>query len=294
MGPLASAGGGAYVSRMSHLRTARAPDAGGPSMLELVRLSRTPVFPPGGEELYRRIARLTELAEGQEVLDSACGRGVSTLFLVSTYGVEGAGVDPDPALIREAEERARAAGQEHRVGFQVASLDDLPYRDGIFDVTIGEIGLAAEVDPARAIREMVRVTKPLGAVVLVQLIWTGHVEPERREILVQHLGARPMILVEWKQLLRDAGVVELVVEDLSDVPSPFRPVTPFPDFAQLFSFREKLGILRRAFRRWGWRGVRGAVLREREIHTLLTRERVLGLSLIKGIRWLPDPTPQSD
>jgi hypothetical protein len=46
----------------------------------------------------------------------------------------------------------------------------------------------------------------------------------------------------------------------------------------------------RAWRRWGWSGVRGAVLREREIHRLLTRERVLGLSLIKGTKW---PSPPS-
>lgn len=278
---------------MSLIELPGPPDGGGPSMLDLVRLSRAPVFPPGGEEMYRQIARLTEMEEGSEVLDAACGRGVSTLFLASNYGVEGTGVDPDPTLIRDAEERARAAGLEHRATFQAAALDDLPYRDGIFDVTIGEIGLAATVDPARAVRELVRVTKPMGAVVLVQLIWTGNVDPARRSVLVSHLGARPMILVEWKQLLRDAGVVDLLVEDWSDAPSPFRPVTPFPDFARIFSLREKMSILRRAQQRWGWRGVRGAILREREIHQLLTRERVLGLSLIKGTRWVPAEDAES-
>lgn len=262
---------------------------GGPSMLDLVRLSRHVVFPPGGEELYRQIARMTELKPGMEVLDAACGRGVSTLFLASNYGVDAAGVDADETLTAQATERARAAELEGRVNFTSAPLDDLPFKDGIFDVTIGEIGLAALADPARAVRELARVTKPFGCVVLVQLIWTGNVDPERREILVQHLGARPLILVEWKQHLRDAGVVELQVEDWSDQPSPFRPAAgPFPDFAEIFTLREKLDILRRALRRWGWRGVRGAVLREREVHRLLTRERVLGLSLIKGTRWQPD------
>ena len=256
-------------------------------MLDLVRLSREVVFPPGGEELYRRIGTLTELHAGMEVLDAACGRGVSTLFLAKTYGAQGVGVDADQNLVVEAERRAREAELDGRFTFETARLDDLPYRDGIFDLAIGEIGLAASADPARAVRELARVTRPFGCVVLVQLIWTGNVDPERREILVRHLGARPMILVEWKQLLRDAGVVELTVEDWSDAPSPFRPAAggPFPDFAEIFTLREKLTILRRALRRWGWSGVRGAVLREREVHRLLTRERVLGLSLIKGTKW---------
>jgi SAM-dependent methyltransferase len=271
---------------MSNPRPTDAP--GGPSMLDLVRLSPAPVFPPGGEDLYRQIALLTELEEGKEVLDAACGRGVSTLFLSSNYQVEAAGVDPDEMLIREAEARARASGNEARVSFQASRLDDLPYRDGIFDVTIGEIGLAASVDPAAAVRELVRVTKPLGSVVLVQLIWTGNLDPRRRDILVRHLGARPLIVVEWKQLLRDAGVVDLLVQDWSDTPSPFRPAGgPFPDFAEIFTLREKMRILWRAYRRWGWGGVQGALVREREIHNLLTRERALGLSLIKGTRWLP-------
>lgn len=267
----------------------------GPSMLDLVRLSREVVFPPGGEELYRRIGSLTELNERTEVLDAACGRGVSSLFLARTFRAPVTGVDTDQGLIDEAERRLREAELEVPTTFETARLDDLPYRDGIFDVTIGEIGLAAAADPARAVSELARVTKPMGCVVLVQLIWTGNVDPARREILVRHLGARPMILVEWKQLLRDAGVVELTVEDWSDAPSPFRPAAggPFPDFAEIFTMREKLEIMRGALRRWGWRGVKGAILREREVHRLLTRERVLGLSLIKGTRWTPDASPSS-
>ena len=39
-----------------------------PSMLDLVRLSARRLFPPGGEELYRQIAVLTEMGPGLEVL----------------------------------------------------------------------------------------------------------------------------------------------------------------------------------------------------------------------------------
>lgn len=264
-----------------------------PSVLDLVRLSPEPVFPPGGEDLYRQIALLTELQAGHELLDAACGRGITTSFLAEHYGVEGNGVDFDPQLILEAEARARANGLEHRLNFQCAPLNDLPYHDEFFDVAIGEVGLGAVFDPAAAVRELVRVTKPYGSVVLVQLVWTGNVDPARRELLVEHLGARPLLLVEWKQIMREAGCVDLHVEDWSDSSGPFRPIVvgPFHNFAEIFSLRQKVAILRRALRKWGWRGVRGAVLREQEIHSLLSRQRVLGLSMIKGTKWPHRPSP---
>jgi SAM-dependent methyltransferase len=268
----------------------RAPRPGSPSVLDLVRISPDPVFPPGGEALYRQLALLTDLQLDSTVLDAACGRGISTEFLASTYGVEAHGLDPDESLIDEAEARARDRGLSERLHFQSSPLDDLPYRDGIFDLAIGEVALASLADPARVVRELARVTRPMGAVALIQLIWTGNVPEGLREVLVQHLGAQPLLLVEWKQLMRDAGIVDLRVEDWSDYAAPFRPAIagPFHDIANLFTFRQKLAILRRALRRWGWRGVRGAVVRETEIHRLLTQQRVLGLSLIWGTRWEGD------
>jgi SAM-dependent methyltransferase len=256
-----------------------------PSVLELVRLSPKPVFPPGGEEIYRQIGRLTEMAVGQEVLDSACGRGISSAFLASSFGVEIHGIDPDPHLIDDAEHRSRGSRLDGSITFQCGRLDDLPYRDGIFDVAICEVGLGIAADPALAIRELARVTRPLGRVVLVQLIWTGNLAEDKREQLAEHLGARPMLLVEWKQLLRDAGVVDLHVEDWSDSNRLSPRGSPFHDMASIFTLRQKIAILRRALRRWGWSGVRGAIVREQEIHHLLTRQRVLGLTLIVGTRW---------
>ncbi len=255
-------------------------------MLDLVRLSPRRLLPPGGVELYRQIALLTGMHEGQEVLVVACGKGVSLEYFVREYGVHGSGVDVDPTMIEAAEAYTRDHELAHRLHFQTGRSDALPYKDAIFDVTVGEIGLANHCEPADAVRELVRVTKPGGFVVLVQLVWKAPVDEERRRVLAQHLGARPLMLVEWKRLLREAGVEDLHTEDWSDDETAFRPraAKPFPDFAELFSLPEKIGILRRAWSRWGWHGVRSVLEREREVHRLLTRERVLGLDLIKGRR----------
>jgi len=149
---------------------------------------------------------------------------------------------------------------------------------------MGEIGLANHCDPADAVRELVRVTKPGGFVVLVQLVWKAPVDEERKRVLSEHLGARPLMVVEWKRLLAAAGVEELHTEDWSDAETSFRggAVKPFPDFAELFTVPEKVGVLRRAWRRWGWRGVMAVMAQEREVHKLLTHERILGLDLLRG------------
>ena len=264
----------------------RAPGRGAPSMLDLVRLSARPLFPPGGEALYRQIAVLTGMDEGMEVLDVGCGKAVTLEYFVSEYGVHGSGIEADGALVTSALERMRAREMGDRVQVQQAPADVLPYRDEIFDVTVGEVGMTASADPADAVRELVRVTRPGG---VVQLVWRAPVDPRRRSVLAEHLGVRPRMLVEWKRLLRENGVEALHTEDWTDPDTAFRPggVKPFPDFAELFSLGEKIGILRRAWARWGWAGVRAALAREREVHRLLTRERILGLDLLKGVKRAP-------
>lgn len=261
----------------------------GPSMIDLLRLSRSRGFSPGDQDLYRQIAKLVGLPENEEIkalLDVPCGRGAVSQFFAERYPVEASGVDPDPEAIEIAEARAREADLSSRLHYQSAPASDLPYKDGVFDMTIGELGLASSGDPSRAVAELARVTRPMGTVVLIGLIWTGHVDEDQRRILIQHLGAPPLLLVEWKQALRDANVVALQVEDWSDQVFPFliRGRT-FTQMAELSALFDKLSILWRSWRRWGWRGLRGALRREYEIRSLLGQERTIGVSLIKGTKW---------
>lgn len=255
-------------------------------MLDLLRLSPRRLFPPGGRELYRQIALLTGMSPDQEVLVAACGHGTTLEYFVTEYGVHGVGVEADPGEVARVEDRARTLSLGGRMQVTKGSAGRLPYRDGIFDVVVGELGLTGEADPETAVRELVRVVRPGGAVVLVQLVWKAPVDEERRRVFEEHLGVRPRMLVEWKRLLREAGVEELRTEDWTDSDTAFRgsAAKPFPDFAELFSVKEKAGILARAWRRWGGVGVRAVLTRERTVHRLLTRERVLGLDLLTGVR----------
>jgi ubiquinone/menaquinone biosynthesis C-methylase UbiE len=262
-------------------------------MLDLIRLSRRPLFPPGGRDLCRQVALLTDLHEGQELLVVPSGLAVTVEYFVREHGVNGSGVEPDPVLHDQAEERLRTEGLLDRTNLQTGRADQLPFRDEIFDVVVGELGLTSKADPGEAVAELIRVTRPGGTVVLVQPSWKAPVDANRRKVLSEHLGARPLMLVEWKRLLVDGGLEQLHTEDWSDEETAFRPQVskPFPDFEELFTLREKLGILRRAWGRWGWRGVWTALAREQEVHNLLTRERILGLDLVKALKAGVDSRP---
>ena len=115
--------------------------------------------------------------------------------------------------VERAEARARAMGRQVGLQYEHAPLDDLPHESNVFDAVIGEPVLSAAADPARAVAELVRVARPLAPVILLQLTWSSEISPEARQRVVARLGLRPLLLVEWKQLMRDAGAVELQVQD---------------------------------------------------------------------------------
>lgn len=78
----------------------------------------------GGESLVR----------GKRVLDLGCGDGRFALA-VAAPAASVDGLDPDPAAISAAKRNARKSTARN-VRFRVGAAQELPYRDGSFDVVI--------------------------------------------------------------------------------------------------------------------------------------------------------------
>lgn len=237
-----------------------------------------------GEDLYREVADLAGARQGSELLLVGCGEGVTAEWIAARTGASVTAVDPDPVRISRAEARRRENPPPATVVFEVAPFEDLPHETAVFDASIAESSVAAASDPARALAELVRVTKPLGQIVLLLPTWTSEIESDDREELVERLGLRPRLLVEWKQLLRGAGLVEIAVQDWSDG-GPAAPASGPRDAMPGLTWRQKAQITGRAWRRRGWRAARGAVRREMELLDDLSRDRALGFQLISGVKW---------
>jgi hypothetical protein len=110
----------------------------------------------------------------------------------------------------------------------------------------------------------------MSPVVAIVPTWLGAASDEDTRQIAR-LGLSPHQLVEWKQVFRDAGLVELAVDDAA------------LDGGWLVS--GLTGVVARAWRTSRWRGLQAVLSRPAAALRKLSRRRVLGLALVKGIRW---------
>ncbi|MEO6864779.1 MAG: methyltransferase domain-containing protein [Gemmatimonadaceae bacterium] len=260
-----------------------------PAVLRLVQMAIIDRWRATGEDLYREVARLADIEKGQEIVVAGCGRGVTTEWLAHRTGASVTGVDPDDEDITQAEEHARETGLG--LSYQHAELDDLPYETGVFDAAIGEPEIAAAANTGKAVAELARVTKPMGSVVLLQLTWSSELPASRRELVVERLGLRPRMLVEWKQMLREAGVVDIQVNDWTNECDD-ELAAGGGEASPRLSWQGKLQVMGRALRSSGWAEARQALVRETELLRDLSRERSMNFSIIKGVKWPHPLVPQ--
>ena len=115
-----------------------------------------------------RILDLLDLQLGQRALDVGCGTGEDVWALAERVGPTGSaeGVDASPWSIGEARRRADAADPRPSGSYRVGDVYALPYPAASFDAVRAERLFVHLNDPAAALRELRRVTRS-GGVVLV-------------------------------------------------------------------------------------------------------------------------------
>jgi demethylmenaquinone methyltransferase / 2-methoxy-6-polyprenyl-1,4-benzoquinol methylase len=123
----------------------------------------------GVHRAWRRAAvRLSGAAPGDRVLDCATGTGDLALAFKRAVGTSGSviGTDFCAEMLAAAPGKARRAGLDVR--FDVADVLSLPYEDGSFDIASIAFGIRNVDDPVRCLREMARVVRPRGRVVVLE------------------------------------------------------------------------------------------------------------------------------
>ena len=98
---------------------------------------------------------------GDRLLDVGCGTGVVALT-AAQVGAKVSGSDLTPELIMRAKENAQISNLN--IDFQIADVEDLPYKDDEFDFVLSQFGHMFAPRPEIALKEMLRVLKPGGVV----------------------------------------------------------------------------------------------------------------------------------
>lgn len=114
-----------------------------------------------GEELVDSLG----IAPGMDVLDLGCGDG-TTAVPAARRGARVLGIDIAENLVAAGNQRARAAGLEN-LRFQQGDASNLAQvADASFDLVVSIFGAMFAPRPADVAREMVRVTRPGGRIVM--------------------------------------------------------------------------------------------------------------------------------
>ena len=109
----------------------------------------------------RRLAPLfvtfAGVTEGDRVLDVGSGTGALSAAAAAIESVQVTGIEPAAAYVRYAQERLDGH-------FEVGDAMALPFADDSFDRTLAMLVLNFVPDPAAALQQMIRVTRPGGVV----------------------------------------------------------------------------------------------------------------------------------
>lgn len=163
------------------------------------------VLSMGQVRLWRkRVARIVNAAHPGYVLDLAAGTGTST-WTFTASGARAVACDFSLGMLR-------AGHPPHPVAGDATSL---PFADGSFDVTTISFGLRNVHDTVRALREMYRVTRPGGRLVVCEF---SHITVKPLNDVYQRYLSRGLPAIA-RVIAANPVAYEYLAESITDWPA---------------------------------------------------------------------------
>ncbi len=173
------------------------------------------VVHPGGFTATNELLHKLCIDQNSHVIDIACGKGSSALYIAKRYGCRVTAIDISSELIEEARRSAARREIAKRVNFSVCDAMKLPFDDNSFDAAISQAMLVLVDDKIQAIKEAKRVVKKGGKAGWLELSWKA--EPTEQfldyvsNVLCSYCMRKAETYEGWKEVFRMAGVQEVEI-----------------------------------------------------------------------------------
>jgi ubiquinone/menaquinone biosynthesis C-methylase UbiE/broad specificity phosphatase PhoE len=169
----------------------------------------------------RHLLNFAKLPPDLRILDIGTGIGLLPVMLAEDGAKSVVGIDVSPQMLEQAEylRLSRSTDASSRVSYRLAPAHALPFHEETFDAVTCRLVLNHARRPERLIREIVRVLRPGGVLILAELLSvdnpvkraTQNAIEERRN--PSHVAARGV--EQYNKLLTDAGLVIEAKETVS-------------------------------------------------------------------------------
>ena len=175
---------------------------------------------PTYRAMFRTLVDVIDAKPGEAILDVGCGAGSLDRLLAKRLGAANpiTACDTNAFLLREAGALAKTDGLDGLIRFTKGDAESLPFPDASFGCAFS-VTVLEECDADRAIREMMRVTKPGGRIgIIVRSIdlpqWWSFPVPDtlrqRAETPPQSVAATGVADASLYRRMRAAGLADLV------------------------------------------------------------------------------------
>ncbi len=164
---------------------------------------------------------LASLAEGETVVDLGSGAGIDCFLAAKKVGGRGRviGVDMTPEMIERSRENARKSGFGN-VEFRLGEIENLPVADGTADAVISNCVINLSPDKERVFREVHRVLKPGGRMMVSDIVLERELPEEITRSVAAFTGciAGAALKSDYLGMIAGAGFDEVRVAGESALP----------------------------------------------------------------------------